>query len=94
MAAQLRTSLAVDSISVYYAIKPSNYSFQKFFLNSPIIPEIIPTKKTFQLNPCNVANIHKNNYIQLQITTLIGRKMIEGKSRAPCTLPIYGCISF
>ena len=51
--------------------KSSNYSFRKFFLNPPIILKIIPTKIDLLIHAnSNFANEHKENYIQLQTTTL------------------------
>ena len=55
---------------VYYAFKSSNYPFRKFFLNPPNILKLFQQNRPFNYNPCKLANKHKENYIQLQITTL------------------------
>ena len=56
----------------YYAIKPSNYSFQKFkiLLKSPIIFKINYSHKKDLIIIHSDLLINTDNYIQLQITTL------------------------
>ena len=57
---------------------PISYSFWKFFLHPPNILEIIPTKIDLLSNIlANLANQHKEDHNQLQITTLNRHEMLS-----------------
>ena len=49
-----------------YAFKFTHYSFRKFFLKSPIIPEIIPTKIVLFTKLASINYITTNNHLNIK----------------------------